>query len=69
MVTMEIVLVFIYLFIGIVYAVCSACTKVSVDKETEKIYRQVFSKKLPMLYMLIVMYFWPVFVTFDIFKK
>ena len=61
MVTMEIVLVFIYLFIGIVYAVCSACTKVSVDKETEK--------PMLMLYMLIVMYFWPVFVTFDIFKK
>ena len=61
MVTMEIVLVFIYLFIGIVYAVCSACTKVSVDKETEK--------PMLMIYMLIVMYFWPVFVTFDIFKK
>ena len=61
MVTMEIVLVFIYLFIGIVYAVCSACTKVSIDKETEK--------PMIMLYMLIVMYFWPVFVTFDIFKK
>ena len=61
MVTMEMVLVFIYLFIGIVYAVCSACTKVSVDKETEK--------PMLMLYMLIVMYFWPVFVTFDIFKK
>lgn len=61
MVTMEIVLVFIYLFIGIVYAVCSACTKVSIDKETEK--------PMLMLYMLIVMYFWPVFVTFDIFKK
>ena len=61
MVTMEIVLAFIYLFIGIVYAVCSACTKVSVDKETEK--------PMLMLYMLIVMYFWPVFVTFDIFKK
>lgn len=58
---MEIVLVFIYLFIGIVYAVCSVCTKVSVDKETEK--------PMLMLYMLIVMYFWPVFVTFDIFKK
>ncbi len=61
MVTMEMVLVFIYLFIGIVYAVCSACTKVSIDKETEK--------PMLMLYMLIVMYFWPVFVTFDIFKK
>ena len=61
MVTMEIVLVFIYLFIGIVYAVCSACTKVSINKETEK--------PMLMLYMLIVMYFWPVFVTFDIFKK
>ena len=61
MVTMEIVLVFIYLFIGIVYAVCSACTKVSVDKETEK--------PMLMLYMLIVMYFWPVFVMLDIFKK
>ena len=61
MVTIEIVLVFIYLFIGIVYAVCSACTKVSIDKETEK--------PMLMLYMLIVMYFWPVFVTFDIFKK
>ena len=61
MVTMEIVLVFIYLFIGIVYAVCSACTKVSVDKETEK--------PMLMLYMLIVMYFWPVFVTLAIFKK
>ena len=61
MVTMEIVLVFIYLFIGIVYAVCSACTKVSVNEETEM--------PMLMLYMLIVMYFWPVFVTFDIFKK
>lgn len=61
MVTMEIVLVFIYLFIGIVYAVCSACIKVSVNEETEK--------PMLMLYMLIVMYFWPVFVTFDIFKK
>ena len=61
MVTMEMVLVFIFLFIGIVYAVCSACTKVSIDKETEK--------PMLMLYMLIVMYFWPVFVTFDIFKK
>ena len=61
MVTMEIVLVFIYLFIGIVYAVCSACTKVSIDKETEKL--------MLMLYMLIVMYFWPVFVMLDIFKK
>ena len=61
MVTMEIVLVFIYLFIGIVYAVCSACTKVSIDKETEK--------PMLMLYMLIVMYFWPVFVMLDIFKK
>lgn len=61
MVTMEMVLVFIYLFIGIVYAVCSACTKVSVDKETEK--------PMLMLYMLIVMYFWPVFVMLDIFKK
>ena len=58
---MEMVLVFIYLLIGIVYAVCSACTKVSIDKETEK--------PMLMLYMLIVMYFWPVFVTFDIFKK
>ena len=58
---MEIVLVFIYLFIGIVYAVCSACTKVSVNEEKEK--------PMLMLYMLIVMYFWPVFVTFDIFKK
>ena len=61
MVTMEMVLVFIYLFIGIVYAVCSACTKVSIDKETEKL--------MLMLYMLIVMYFWPVFVMLDIFKK
>ena len=61
MVTMEIVLVFIYLFIGIVYAVCSACTKVSIDKET--------GKPMLMLYMLIVMYFWPVFVMLDIFKK
>ena len=61
MVTMEIVLVFIYLFIGIVYVVCSKRTKVSIDKETEK--------PMLMLYMLIVMYFWPVFVTFDIFKK
>lgn len=61
MVTMEMVLVFIYLFIGIVYAVCSACTKVSIDKETEK--------PMLMLYMLIVMYFWPVFVMLDIFKK
>ena len=61
MVTMEIVLVFIYLFIGVVYAVCSACTKVSVNEETET--------PMLMLYMLIVMYFWPVFVTFDIFKK
>lgn len=58
---MEIVLVFIYLFISIVYAVCSKRTKVSIDKETEK--------PMLMLYMLIVMYFWPVFVMLDIFKK
>lgn len=58
---MEILLVFIYLFIGIVYAVCSKRTKVSVDKETEK--------PMLMLYMLFIVYFWPVFVTFDIFKK
>lgn len=58
---MEIVLVFIYLLIGIVYAVCSKRTKVSIDKETEK--------PMLMLYMLIVMYFWPVFVMLDIFKK
>lgn len=58
---MEIVLVFIYLFIGIVYAVCSKRTKVSIDKETEK--------PMLMLYMLIVMCFWPVFVMLDIFKK
>ena len=61
MVTMEMVLAFIYLFIGIVYAVCSACTKVSIDKETEN--------PILILYIFIVMYFWPVFVTFDIFKK
>ena len=46
---MEIVLVFIYLFIGVVYAVCSKRTKVSVNEETEK--------PMLMLYMLIVMYF------------
>lgn len=56
---MEIVLVFIYLFIGVVYVVCSKRTKVSVDEETEK--------PMLMLYMLIVMCFWPVFVTLDIF--
>ena len=58
---MEIVLAFIYLFIGVVYVVCSKRTKVSVNEETEK--------PMLMLYMLIVMYFWPVFVTLDIFKK
>ena len=61
MVTMEIVLVFIYLFIGVVYVVFSKRTKVSVDKETEK--------PMLILYMLFIVYFWPVFVTLDIFKK
>ena len=58
---MEIVLVFIYLLIGVVYVVCSKRTKVSIDKETEK--------PMLMLYMLIVMYFWPVFVTLKKYKK
>lgn len=49
MVTTEIVLVFIYLFIGVVYVVCSKRTKVSVDKETEK--------PMLILYMLFIVYF------------
>ncbi len=61
MATIEMALVFIYLFIGVVYVVCSKRTKVSADKETEK--------PMLMLYMLFIVYFWPVFVVLDIFKK
>lgn len=58
---MELVFVFTYLFIGIIYALYSKHVKCSNDKEEEN--------PMLMLYMLFIMYSWPVFVIYDIFKK